>query len=136
MSFSVLKCFFSTAWAINITDCDARPINKDTISFRNVPFVCVIRKGVRLKGINNLVKQTVVEPPEISIRYHENTSDIRIGFLQSMNNRGAGLIKISLTAVQKYLDPILYCVYDCSLNIRFLNLVTITVAEKESSVCF
>ena len=53
-----------------------------------------------------------------------------------MNNRGAGLIKISLTAVQKYLDPILYCVYDCSLNIRFLNLVTITVAEKESSVCF
>ena len=91
---------------------------------------------MRLKGINNLVKQTVVEPPEISIRYHENTSDIRIGFLQSMNNRGAGLIKISLTAVQKYLDPILYCVYDCSLNIRFLNLVTITVAEKESSVCF
>ena len=106
------------------------------IPFWDSAFIGVIRKGVRLKRIDDLVKQTVIEYPKIPIRYDKYAFDMRIALLQSMNNRGAGLIKISLTAVQKYLDPILYCVYDCSLNIRFLNLVTITVAEKESSVCF
>ena len=61
---------------------------------------------------------------------------MRIGFLQSVNDHRAGFIKISLTAVQKYCDPVLYYAYDCSLNIRFLYLVTITVADKESGFFF
>lgn len=53
-----------------------------------------------------------------------------------MNDHSAGLIKISLTAVQKTLDPVLYCRDDRLLNIRFLYLLTITVADKESGFFF
>ena len=61
---------------------------------------------------------------------------MRIALLQSVNDHSAGLIKIALTAIQKYCDPAHYCRDDCLLNIRFLYLVTITVADKESGFFF
>ena len=89
-----------------------------------------------IKGINILVKQTVVEHLEIPIRYHENTFDIRISFLQSMNYRSAGLIKIALTAVQKNLDPTLYRFNNCLFNFRFFDVVTISVVDEKNGFIF
>ena len=53
-----------------------------------------------------------------------------------MDDYGASLIKISLTAVEKYLDTVLYRVNDRLFNIRLLNLVTITVANEKGGFIF
>lgn len=91
---------------------------------------------MRLKRIYNLVKQSIVEHLEIPIRHDEDTFDVRITLFQSVNNRSAGLIKISLPTVQKYLDPVFYCFGDRLLDVRYLHLVTVTVADKQSGFFF
>ena len=111
-------------------------INCPSVSFDTSAFVCVIREGVRFKRIDNLVKQAVVEYPKIPIRYDEEIFDMRIALLQSVNDHGAGLIKIALTAVQEYLDPVLYRCDDRLFNIRFFYLVTISVADEKSGFLY
>lgn len=111
-------------------------INRPSVAFRATAFVGVIRKGVRLKRIDDLVKQTVVEYLEIPIRYDKNILDMRIALLQSANDHCAGLIKIALTAVQENLDPVLYRCDDRLFNIRFFHLVTISVADEKSGFLF
>ena len=111
-------------------------INRPSVAFRATAFVGVIRKGVRLKRIDDLVKQAVVEHLEIPIRYHENAFDLWITLLQSVHDHGAGLIKIPLTAVQENLDPVLYRCDDRFFNIRFFHLVTITVTNEKSGFLF
>ena len=107
-------------------------ISQPSVAFRATAFVGVIRKGVCLKRIDDLVKQTVVEYPKITVRYDENVFDMRISLLQSVNDHGADLIKAALTAVQESLDPVLYCFNNCLLYIRFFHMVTITVADEKS----
>ena len=111
-------------------------ISQPSVAFRATAFVCVIREGVRLKGINDLVKQAVVEYPKIPIWYDEYAFDMRIALLQSVNDHSAGLIKIALTAVQENLDPVLYRCDDRLFNIRFFHLVTISVADEKSGFLF
>lgn len=74
-------------------------INRPSVAFRATAFVGVIRKGVRLKRIDDLVKQAVVEYPKITVRYDEYAFDMRIALLQSVNNHGTGFIKVALTAI-------------------------------------
>lgn len=50
---------------------------------------------MRLKGIDYLVKQTIIEHLKIPIRDDENTFDVRITLFKSVNYRSAGLIKVA-----------------------------------------
>lgn len=80
-------------------------INRLSVPFRATAFVGVVRKGVRFKRIDDLVKQAVVEYPKITVRNDEDVFDMRIALLQSVNDHGTGFIKVTLTAVQKNSIP-------------------------------
>ena len=91
---------------------------------------------MRLKGIDNFVKQTIVEYLKIPIWYDKNTFYIGIAFLQPVNDCCTFVIKTTLSAVQKDLDPVLYRLYNCFFNFRFFDLVTISVADEKSGLIF
>ena len=99
-------------------------------------FIGIVRGNVSFKRIDDLVKQTIVEHFKITVRDDNDAFDIWIAFLYSVNDHGAGLIEIPLSTVQKYLDAVLYRLYDFLFDIRFLHLITIAVADEKSGFIF
>ena len=66
--FRILQRLFRSSRPIHIADRDACPIDHDPVPFRDIAFVGIVRIGMRLKGVDDLIEQDVIEHLEIPVR--------------------------------------------------------------------